>query len=222
MKKSRNSRRDRGLTLVELLVVIVVLAIFWAYIFSGAEFANAKPRALRIQCVNNLQEIGLAERIWAGDHGHKYSFQVAETNGGTMSFITGPNAWRHFQIMSNELSTPKFLLCPADDLRTVAATNFNFLSNSNLSYFVGLDSTEDDPQGLFSGDCNITNGTPIKNGILELTTNRPAGWTGGTHVKVGNVALSDGSVQQLSITGLRQGVANSGAFTNHLQMPVIP
>jgi competence protein ComGC len=216
------NQRKRALTLIELCVVIAVITIFALMFVSGLSPEYAKDRALGIQCVNNLKEIGMAERIWAGDHGDKYSFQVAETNGGTMEFTTGPNAWRHFQILSNEIGIPKVFLCPADDLPTVAATNFNFIRNSNLSYFVGLDSTQTDPQGLYSGDCNLTNGTPIKNGILELTTNRPAGWTAGTHVKVGNVALSDGSVQQVSITGLRQGVANSGAFTNHLQMPVIP
>jgi len=183
---------------------------------------GGKARSTRILCVNNLKQIGRAENVWAGDHGDKYSFQVAETNGGTMSFITGPNAWRHFQILSNEVFTPGVLICPADDLHTVAATNFNSFNNSNLSYFIGLDAINADPQSVLSGDCNITNGTPIKNELLELTTNRPAGWTADTHKQVGNIALSDGSVQQVSITGLRMGLLNAGVSTNHFQMPVFP
>jgi prepilin-type N-terminal cleavage/methylation domain-containing protein len=220
MKISLCHQRERGLTLVELLVVIAVLCIFAATIDFGVP-ANAKARALRIQCVNNLKQIGLATRVWEGDHGEKYPWSIPGTNGGTMEFVTGPNEWRHFQVMSNELSTPKLVLCPADASRAEAATNFNFFSNSNLSFFIGLDASNSDPQSLLSGDRNITNGIPIRNGILELTTNNPAGWTADMHNKVGNILLSDGSVQQVSQTGLRQTVANSGTVTNHLQMPVL-
>jgi type II secretory pathway pseudopilin PulG len=221
MKTSLCHQRERGLTLLELLVVIVVTMILFAGLFSGADFSNAKARSLRIQCVNNLKQIGLATRVWEGDHGDKYSWSIPGTNGGTMEFISGPNAWRHFQVISNELRTPRVLLCPADDSRLFGATNFNFLNNSNLSYFIGLDSTESDPQLILSGDGNLTNSTPIRNGILELTTNNPTGWTSEMHKKVGNILLSDGSVQQASITGLRQEVANNGAFTNRLQMPIL-
>ena len=177
-------------------------------------------RAPRIQCVNNLKQIGLAYRIWSGDHGDNYPMNISETNGGTIEFTTGPNAFRHFQVMSNELFTPKHLICPAEPDRTREwATNFNLLSNSNLSFFVGVDANETNVQMILSGDHNITNGTPVKNGLLELTTARPAGWTAEMHNKVGNLGLADGSVQQLSISGLQNAVANTGFATNRLQMP---
>jgi len=220
MKTSLSNQRERGLTLVEVLVVIAVLIMLAAVLCPP--LAEPRARRQRIWCVNNLKQIGLATRVWGSDHGDKYPWSIPGTNGGTMEFVAGPNAWRHFQVMSNELSTPKVLLCPADDdTRTVAATNFNSLNNSNISYFVGLDSTETDPQGMLFGDRNITNGTPIKNGILELTANQPAGWTDEIHRKVGNITLSDGSVQQITRTGLRNAVENSGAVTNRLQMPVL-
>lgn len=147
---------------------------------------------------------------------------VSETNGGTMEFAPGPDEWRHFQLMSNELNTPKVLICPTDWASARAwATNFSMLENSNLSYFIGPDVSETDPQGLLSGDRNITNGTPIRNGILELTTNTPASWTAEMHNKVGNILLSDGSVQQITWFGLRTAVANTSNFTNRLQMPTL-
>jgi len=52
---------------------------------------------------------------------------------------------------------------------------------------------------ILSGDHNITNGTPVRNGLLELTTGNPAGWTAEMHNKVGNIGLADGSVQPVSI-----------------------
>jgi len=221
MKISLCHQRVRGLTLVELLVVIAVLCIFAAMIDFGTPM-HAKSRALRIQCVNNLKQIGLATRVWEGDHGEKYPWSIPGTNGGTMEFVTGPNVWRHFQVMSNELSTPKVVICPADDdLHSAVATNFNFFSNSNLSFFIGLGASNSDPQSLLSGDRNITNATPIKNGILALTTNNPAGWTAEIHNKVGNIVLADGSVQQVSRTGLQDAFVNAHGSTNHLQMPVL-
>jgi prepilin-type processing-associated H-X9-DG protein len=78
-----------------------------------------------------------------------------------------------------------------------------------------------DPQAILSGDRNLTNNTSIRNGILTLTTNRPAGWTAEIHNKVGNLLLADGSVQQVSSTGLRTAIVNTSAFTNRLLMPIL-
>lgn len=211
-------RRERGLTLVELLVIIVVITFL--YLMLLPRNTGTRARAERIRCVNNLKQIGLSTRVWEGDHGDKYSWSISGTNGGTMEFISGPNAWRHFQVMPNELSTPKILVCPADTSRT-AATNFTFFNNSNLSYFVGIDASETDPQSMLMGDRNLTNGTPVRNGILELTPTHPAGWTDEMHKKVGNIVLADGSVQQVSQSGLRLSLASSGVVTNRLQMPVL-
>jgi len=213
--------REQGLTLVELFVVMAIITCFAIFFISQPD-RNMKARALRIQCVNNLKQTGLAFRVWEGDHGDKYPMNVSETNGGTMEFTAGLNEWRHFQLMSNELTTPRVLLCPADDSHLYAATNFTFLSNSNVSFFLGVDVADgSNPQMILGGDCNVTNGTQIKNGILRVSTNNPAGWTSETHNKVGNILLADGSVQQVSITGLRSAIENATNAPIRLQMPVL-
>jgi hypothetical protein len=220
MKTSPPTRRTGALTLIEVLVILAVLSVLAAIFLPP--LASSPVRAPRIQCVNNLKQVGLSFRVWEGDNLDKYPMATSETNGGTMEFITGPNAWRHFQVMSNELSTPKVLLCPAesDDNRFLAKNFVNF-NNSNISFFVGIVPNETNATMILSGDHNITNGAPVRNGLLELTTGKPAGWTAEMHNKVGNILLNDGSVQQVSIAGLCSIISNSGAFTNRLQMPIL-
>jgi len=77
------------------------------------------------------------------------------------------------------------------------------------------------PQLLLAGDRNITNAASPRNGILEVTTNNPSGWTKEMHHEIGNIVLADGSVQQLSILRLQETIANTGLATNHLQMPIL-
>jgi len=221
MRISLSMNREQGLTLVELFVVMAIIACFAIFFISQPD-RNMKARALRIQCVNNQKQVGLATRVWAGDHGDKYPASISATNGGSLEFVGGTDEWRYFLVMSNELSTPRVLLCPADDSHLYAATNFTFLRNSNISFFLGVDVADgSNPQMILGGDCNVTNGTQIKNGILRVSTNNPAGWTSETHNKVGNILLADGSVQQVSGTGLRTAIENATNGTSRLQMPVL-
>ena len=199
-----------GFTFVALLVIIAVIAVLAAMLLPA--LASAKRKAQRINCINNLKQIGLAYRIWEGDNGDKYPMAVSSAKGGTMEFITGADTFRHFQVMSNELSTPKILVCPADT--RVAADRFARLKNQDVSYFVGLEARDEFPQRFLDGDRNITGESNPENGILNLVPGGTAGWTATIHVNQGNVGLSDGSVWQYSNSQLREALKNSGAQTN--------
>ncbi len=137
---------------------------------------------------------------------------VSTNKGGTMEFVTGADTFRHFQVMSNELSTPKILACPADT--RIAAASFVHLKNQNISYFVGLDAEDTNPQKFLEGDRNITGESEPENGILKLVPGQRVSWTQDIHINQGNVGLSDGSVQQCSNSGLREALRNSGETTN--------
>ena len=192
------------------MVIIAVLAILAAMLLPA--LARAKQKSKDIACVNNLKQNGLAFRIWEGDNGDKYPMAVSTTKGGTKEFDTGADTFRHFQVMSNELNTPKVLVCPADT--RVAAANFNRLKNQNVSYFVGLDAREEFPQQFLDGDRNLTGDSAPENGVLKLIPGGRVSWTEAMHVNKGNIGLADGSVQRLNDTGLREALRNSGEATN--------
>ncbi len=137
---------------------------------------------------------------------------VPTAKGGTMEFVTGADTFHHFQVMSNELSTPKILICP-QDTRT-AADNFVRLKNQNVSYFVGLDAKDEFPHRFLVGDRNLTGPSAPENGILKLAPGDAVSWTSAIHVNSGNIGLADGSVQQFSNAGLLQALKNSGDPTN--------
>jgi competence protein ComGC len=211
---SRHSR-IAAFTLIELVVVIGIAVVLVFLLFPA--MSRAKQRAWRISCTSNLKQIGLSFKTWELDNSNSFPAHVSITNSGTMELAAGSKAFMHFVVMSNELSTPKVLLCPADVGRAYA-TNFNKLGNSNLSYFVGLDADSSMPQMFLSGDRNLTNGLPVTNSILYLPSNRAVGWTHELHNCQGNIGLADGSVQQFSPFRLNQAFTNAGA-PNRLAIP---
>jgi len=126
-------------------------------------------------CVNNLKQIGLAFRIWEGDHGDKYPFNVGIASGGTMEYCDrtldgfDKNTFLHLQVMSNELAATKVLLCPSDSKRP--AIDFAHLRPENVSYLIH--------SGLIVNDSNPRE-------VLAICPTH--------HV----VVLTDGSVMQVS------------------------
>ncbi|HTI97460.1 MAG TPA: hypothetical protein VL527_01050, partial [Dongiaceae bacterium] len=164
--------------------------------------------------------IGVATRVWGGDHNDQYPTSALITNANIQKWIAAGNAVPFFQIMSNELVSPKVLACPADRDHEAALSFTNGFSATNISYFIGLDADDRNPQSLLSGDDNFEiGGVPVKPGLLEFPTNAPLSWTAARHDSAGNIGLADGSVQQLTSSGLRKATAVTGAVTNRLLIP---
>lgn len=210
-------KRFAGFSVLEVLILIAVLALLIVVVLP--RLARGRRYSGPNHCVSHLKQIAIAFRQWAIDHNDKFPDQVSVTNGGTMGLVGSGSAYVHFLVMSNELSTPKILLCPTDKGR-VAATNWISLRNGNLSYFVGLDTSESNPQAILSGDDNFTvNGVKPKRGVLELWTNSTIAWLPTRHVRQGNVALADGSVQGFDSPRFQQALFATGTSTNRLSMP---
>jgi prepilin-type N-terminal cleavage/methylation domain-containing protein len=173
-------QQKKAFTLIELLVVIAIIAILAAMLLPA--LAAAKKKAQKINCVNNLKQVGLAFRIWSGDNGDKYPQSVATASGGASGYVytsttapaNGHNPTWVFMVMSNELSTPKVCYCPSDSYHSTTPTNFNgsfaglatpttapgaMTTLGQCSYFVNGNGSDVDPQMLISGDENIGQAT---------------------------------------------------------------
>lgn len=231
--KIMKARNAQAFTLIELMVMIVVLVVVAGLLLPAG--GGNKQKATQINCVNNLKQVGLSFRMWASDNGGSYPMHYQTNDFIGEIYASQSQMFTYFQVLSNELSMPKVVHCPADKERTMA-TNFTSDFNSKrVSYFVGLDAKEDLPQSILAGDRNLGEATGaggytppsgygysdgIGGSYVVLGTNSTnIAWSDKMHQRNGNMTLGDGSVQKLSTSGVRKALRESGLQTNRLVFP---
>jgi hypothetical protein len=120
----------------------------------AAAMAEAKERANRIKCVNNLKQLGLAVRIWAADNQDHFP----------------PNSL----CMSNELSTPNISICPSDTVRLPAGNWASFTTANQTYEYFGNNTSEQYPNSILFR-CPIHYSVCLSDGsVQQLTAERYA------------------------------------------------
>ena len=113
--------RRRGFTLIELLVVIAIIGILASLLLPT--LARAKKKALRIKCMNNLNQIGKAMFMFAQDNDDWFPwndycppFSVKAEHFGS-NYKEDPGTIFACRGLKRELVTPKILWSPCDPTR---------------------------------------------------------------------------------------------------------
>ena len=187
--------------------------------------------AMRIWEGDNNNQYPMAVSTSAGGC-MEYLACTANTKGYQAAGITNV-----FDDCSNEMSTTKIFVCPSDSSRNYATNFGELgqtapgttpgAGTNGISYFICGDANEGYPQMVLDGDRNLgTTATApapainMNNGYA-LGTGTPVGIPSGNiaagpqwawsandlHLKVGNIGLADGSVEQQSANGLQNALA---------------
>jgi prepilin-type N-terminal cleavage/methylation domain-containing protein len=104
---SLSQKRDRGFTLVEMLVVIAIIAVLVALLLPV--LSRAKERARRTACLNNLKQVNLALHLYAGENGDVLP------NTGQATYNMYEDVVKTFAGLNGPLSPQdKVFTCPDD------------------------------------------------------------------------------------------------------------
>jgi hypothetical protein len=154
-KKEPHVYGGAGLALAGLILgyfsIFTTLVLLPALLLPA--LARAKSRAQMIACSNNMKQIGLAARMYASDHNDSFP----------------PD----FRAMSNELNTPKVLVCPADKDKTKAPDFTQFDASQNVTYeYLTPNAKAGDVLNQIAFRCPIHGNTGLGDGSVQQNVRR--------------------------------------------------
>jgi prepilin-type N-terminal cleavage/methylation domain-containing protein/prepilin-type processing-associated H-X9-DG protein len=119
----------RGFTLIELLVVIAIISLLIALLLPAVQ--SAREAARRIQCTNNLKQLGLAMHNYESSIGGFPPSMCASGAGTNVTWINGWSAWARvlpYSEQGNLFNSANFTLWKEDPQNATAIMqNVSFL-----------------------------------------------------------------------------------------------
>jgi len=229
-------KTDLAFTRIELLFCVLGAAL--VVVPAISLLASNKSESQRIVCFNNLRQIGRGFRVWANEHDDRFPWRVpSQTEGGTYQNSLGGNVWFQFLWVSNQIGSPKVLVCPADTSTLKMAITWGFtldgfayanFRNNALSYIIALHAVPDSGTSLLSADENIAASarnmacsllpSPVCVQLSPFDMN--VRWTNAIHGTSGHLLFGDGSVQFTTSAELRLAVpadSDNGSGVHYLR-----
>lgn len=234
--------------------MLAVALLFYAVVLP--RLTATKPRPRRLHCANNLKQVALSFIMFATDNNGRFPQHLSTNEAGVKELVFRGNraagdptrTFWIFVAMSNELATPKTVVCPADTNR-VAISNFYGMAygtplaqggqNASVSYFVNLAADLRTPNAILVGDRNLSYVTDSKRPgdydaffsvehRIQPEQVRPGGLYAGLefhpsiHSQHGYATLSDGSFLRTTTgAGVRQQILAT-SNEHRLIFPYVP
>jgi prepilin-type N-terminal cleavage/methylation domain-containing protein len=106
----QSMKLGKGFTLIELLVVIAIIAILAALLLPA--LSNAKSKAQRTICLNNLKQINASVRMYADDSSDAFPPATNQTPAAFTAYVQLIKSYVGMTEVSPERA--KLFACPAD------------------------------------------------------------------------------------------------------------
>ena len=211
-------RCPRGFTRIEVLAVCAALLTLTAVLVPGLWASNADSK--RAVCYGNLRQIGRAGQVWGDEHADYLPWNLFISQGGTRPDQGSKPAlaWQEFLFLSNTLSTPRLLACPADRAVRPAfnwTTGTGGFANSGargnaVSYFINYHVQPSLARAVVTGDRDFRTSGPLNGScsrgvfnVFSLALNdSQIAWTNEVHPPGGHLLFVDGSVEFASSSRL--------------------
>jgi len=203
-------KRVQAFTLIELLVVIAIIGIVAAVLLPV--LANAKAKANRVKCVNNLAQIGKAFRGFADSNENRLPWQLTPSKSADIFGAENPKCTQtilSLQAMKLELGGAKLLASPSDGQvaphNEIARENWSTYDTKlgrripceAISYYLieGADMAR--PETMLAATRNLSTGDLATAGWVGANEVSPKGIViTGLNSSQGQAVFADGSARQ--------------------------